>query len=275
MIATNQSHARGLMIAPALLLVLMLGGCGFNLRMNPSFAITPHEAEDELTAMSSDRKEPVRPVVVAAGLFDPGIGSSTLAMRLERVLEPGAPVISVSFIGVLTFDQCRERLIDAVEEEWPSAVDGETIEVDVVGVSMGGVIARYSARPQPDGRRLRVRRLFTICTPHLGADLAWVPTFDRRIRDMRSGSAFLTLLNEQPVATDPEIVAYVRLGDAVVGPPNAIPAHGAAWWVAPQPLDLAHLFSSADPRIVADIARYLRDEPTYTTYPPTPLPDHR
>ena len=44
------------------------------------------------------------------------------------------------------------------------------------------------------------------------------------------------------------------------------------WWVANDPLQSAHLGAFTDPRILADIARRLRDESPYTTYPPDHLP---
>ena len=218
------------------------------------------EADDRLDAMASAPRPVTRPIVILAGLYDPGIGSNLLATRLERVLAADAPILALSFVGAPTFDACRDRVIAEVNEAWPSDDPNATIEVDVVAISMGGLVARYAARPAYDEPRLRVRRLFTICTPHLGAQLAGFPTIDQRIIDMRPGSALLSFLNGMPAADDPAIVAYARPGDLLVGDRYATPPSGEIHWFTPGPFEDAHINAAADPRILEDIARRLRVE---------------
>jgi pimeloyl-ACP methyl ester carboxylesterase len=147
-----------------------------------------------------------------------------------------------------------------------------TVEVDVIGFSMGGLVARHAARPNSLGKRLNIRRLFTISSPHRGARLASLPTVDQRMIDMRPGSAFLADLNSHLSEADYELLAYTRLGDMIVGPENAAPPGMSPWWVANASFSLAHISAGADPRILADIARRLRNEPPFTTTPASPLP---
>ena len=98
------------------------------------------------------------------------------------------------------------------------------IEVDVVAISMGGLIARYAAMPLPDdSRQLRIRRLFTISTPHRGAKLAALPTFDQRQIDMRPGSAFLASLDDALADADYDLLPYVR------GEADGVP-HDTLFW---------------------------------------------
>jgi pimeloyl-ACP methyl ester carboxylesterase len=183
-------------------------------------------------------------------------------------------VIGVSFFLCGTFDDCRKRVIDAVDKSFPSADPTWTTEVDVIAVSMGGLVARYAAaepmKKDVSPRRLRIARLFTISSPHRGAALAGLPTLNRLQIDMRAGSNFLRKLDKSE--RDYQLIPYVRLNDIIVGEENAAPAGGTAWWVPAEPFQDSHLFAIADPRIVADIARRLRGEPPLTVDPPAPLP---
>jgi triacylglycerol lipase len=69
---------------------------------------------------------------------------------------------------------------------------GPDAPLDVVGFSMGGLVARYYV--QRLGGVDRVRRLVTLASPHQGTLLAWcIP--NPGCRQMRPGSAFLRDLN--------------------------------------------------------------------------------
>jgi hypothetical protein len=117
--------------------------------------------------------------------------------------------------------------------------------------------------------------LFTIASPHTGADLASLPTFDSRARDMRAGSAFLARLNGEThdgdSSGDYQLFAYVRLEDGIVGEEHAAPPGVVSWWV-PSGFTFSHLLAAWDKRILADILRRLRDEEPYSTQPDAPLP---
>ena len=148
-----------------------------------------------------------------------------------------------------------------------------TVEVDVIGFSMGGVVARYAASDFyafKSGTRLNVRRVFTVSSPHQGATLADIPSFDSRVINMRVGSAFLKTLNEEHC--DYKLFTYARLGDGVVGEQNAAPPGQTPWWTSKHH-GLSHASAYGDKRILGDIARRLRNEQPFTSEPPAPLPD--
>jgi hypothetical protein len=251
-----------------------LGGCKSGNAFNESFPVTLNEARDFLDEMEAAPIELERPLVVAGGIYDPGFITFGLARHLKKVATNDHPVITVTFAGRWTFDRCREKLIAAIEKAAPSGEPNETVEVDVVGMSMGGLVARYAAVPNEHGhhKRLRINRLFTVATPHRGARMAEIPQLDRRARDMRAGSSFLESLNSAD--RDYPIYAYTRLGDFVVGEANTAPPGQSPWWVARPRFGFGHHGAGEDPRILADIARRLRGEPPLTLLPPEPLPGH-
>lgn len=263
-------------LALALLLALSSGcattGGSGGAPTNPSFPLTAAAARDELRDMRDDRRPALRPVVVIGGSLDPGIGAGDLARSLRGMLDPNAVVISTAPCLPGSMDLCRDRLLRLIDRALPPEPDSTfTREVDIVAVSMGGLIARSAAlTPTDDRRRLKIARLFTIATPHRGADAAMLPGLGERIRDMREGSAFLDSIEQG--ARDYELIAYGRLNDRIVGDANTAPIGMVPWWVSTPPLGLAHMGAHRDPRIIADIARRLRGETPYTIDPPAPLP---
>jgi hypothetical protein len=261
------------LLAAALVLPAVMGGCGVA-GHNPSLALSRKDARCVLEQMREDPKPLARPVVVAGGIHDPGLISSRIARHLRRVCTNDEEVFSVSFFifDAGTFDECRDKLIEAVEKRFPSPDETTTVEVDVVGFSMGGLVARHAARPRSDGgRRLKIRRLFTIASPHRGARLANLPTFDRRKIDMRSGSEFLAALDTDLAEAEYDLYPYTRLGDLIVGAENTAPPGVTPWWVSNPMFSMSHVGASKDTRILADIASRLRDEPPLATSPPAPF----
>lgn len=250
----------------------MLVGCAGP--QNPSFAVTTTEAKAIIREMKRDPRALERPVIVAGGLFDAGFDVSEIAGALRRMTTGDDMIASATFMSLSTgsFDGCRDHLIRRVEDAFGTTGAQETIEVDVIGFSMGGLVARHASRPRTDGgTRLAIRRLFTISTPHRGARMAGGPTFDSRTIDMRAGSRFLAELDEALPTAEYDLYSYARLGDWIVGIQNTAPPGRTAWWVPTPPLSLAHLGAAGDPRILADIARRLRGESPLTTEPPAPL----
>ena len=251
---------------------LGVGGCARD-SVNPSFSVSRADARQALDAMASDGKRFERPVVVLGGYLDPGLGSVAMGGALRRVAG-GQRVIGVSFVFDGGFDRCRRDVVSAVEAAWPCADPGRTSEVDVVALSMGGVVARYAAIEKAGEKRLRIHRLYTVSSPHRGAAAAmWAPPLTALHWDMREGSSFICSL-EASGGCDRgyAIVPYVRLGDWMVGPEQAAPVGQIPWWVStPWPED-AHLGAAFDPRILADIARKLRGEVGFTREPAAELP---
>lgn len=246
----------------------LCGGCAAP--VNPSFPVSLDGARADLKRMESHPHELARPLVVIDGFL--GLGIAAVWERNEfSSLTGDRRVIAVSLLDCMSFDDCRAKIVSAVQEAFPSPNADSTAEVDVVGFSMGGLAARYAAVDIPGVRRLRIARLFTISAPHRGAVMAdRLPVLHPLQRDMRTGSDLLKLLN----ATRPgyPIFPYVRLGDPIVGVENAAPPWEDPWWVSCQPLTTPHGCAFFDPRIIDDIARRLRTEEPLARTPAAPPP---
>jgi pimeloyl-ACP methyl ester carboxylesterase len=92
-------------------------------------------------------------------------------------------------------------------------------EVDVVGHSLGGLVASYLLKRVDCGRR--VRRVITLGTPHAGTPLAWlgaIATLGALAGPWRllPGSRFLAELAASPVPSGSELVALAGEADVVV-----------------------------------------------------------
>ena len=265
-----------------LLTAVVLTGCAAR-PVNPSFSTSSADAKQVIREIQDAPVPLDRPVVACAGWADPGFVSAYWPKQIRRAFtDADHETVGVKFTGRYDFDGCRDRLIAAVDAAFPTDDPDWTTEVDVVAFSMGGLVARYAATPpvptsiDPERpstrRRLKIRRLFTISTPHRGAVLAGVPTPERRIISMRAGSPFLTRLDQNWPDRRYDFVAYTRLHDPIVGTANTAPPGVTPYWVAAPPLARSHQEAYRDPRIVADILRRLRDEVPLTAEKPTPLP---
>lgn len=285
----------------SLVLVSLILGCGSGPR-NQSFHLSVADADKALDAMQAEPRPLERPVVVVDGFLDPGVGSMIVAHRVRKLTPHADQVIRVNLLSCADFDSCRRKIIEAVDAAFPTDDPNQTREVDVIGISMGGVAARYAALPtsppspatrpaspnaaSPDaepldaeplmrsGRRLRIARLFTLASPHLGARRAdQIPALLPTHRDMQTTSAFLKNLNDPRHQPEYTIVPYVRLADTTIGPANAAPLGQTPIWLPKGPLDAAHAGVVVDPRIAADVCRRLRSEASFVSEPRTPLPD--
>lgn len=257
----------------ALAAVLLASGCATT---NPSFDVSRSASRAALKQMRDNPQAQSRPVLVLGGYLDPGLLTYSLASDLQEI-DPKGTVIAVSFSMTSDFESCRARVLRTIEDEQPHLLgSGEsdlTEAFDVVAISMGGLVARYMAKPREDGgKRLQIKRLFTISSPHQGATWAYFPSLNRKQTLMRPGSVFLETLNEPEAPQPYEMYCYVRLRDSVVGPQRAAPPGQTAWWVHTPFWQSAHLGAPADPRIIADICRRLRNETPFTTTPAAPLP---
>lgn len=256
-------------------LILILGtslaGCTTRQRVNPSFPVSRDDARAAMRQMEMHPATLERPLVILGGFSDPGFSSSAVRSACRRLFDDERIVV-VNFAGTTGFDQCRKRVIDAVDKAFESADPSQTAEVDVIGLSMGGLVARVAAETDAPGeRRLRIARLFAVSSPLQGAKLARYPlVLTTMHRDMREGSELLHTLNDSRAPFP--IYAYTRLHDFVVGEELAAPAGETAWWVDTPPLGDAHFGAIIDPRIMADIARRLRGEEPFALQPPAPLP---
>jgi hypothetical protein len=241
---------------------------------NPSFAVTPSEAHQAIQEMRSDPRPLQRPLVIIGGFADFNV-SPPLFENFFHGVTRDAKIIPVSIGLCGTFAECRQKVIEAVDRACPSSDRVWTSEVDVVGASLGGLIGRYAAAPSDDAnhpKRLRIARLFTISSPLSGAKLANVLAITDFHRALRPGSVFLKSLAKTDSDAAYQLYSYVHLNDEIVGQQYAALPGQTAYWLANDTLLFPHSAAMVDDRILADIARHLRDEPGFTKPPPAPLP---
>ncbi len=243
---------------------------------NPAFPLTTAQAENDLREMRRTPRAALRPIVVVGGFGDPGIGSSNIKSVLEPCLQ-SARFLRVDPWMASTFPHARKMMVEAVQAAFPSEDPLFTTEVDVVCNSMGGLVALYAIDPaecsEEGGQRtLRAARVFTIASPLRGAAAAELPTLSPLVSDMRPGSAFLVRLGDSMCHARCEVIPYTISDDSFVGAANTAPPGVDPWWVPAEFLHSGHLTAHGDKRILADIARRLRQEAPYTREPRVALP---
>ncbi|MBK9187799.1 MAG: hypothetical protein IPM33_02485 [Phycisphaerales bacterium] len=234
---------------------------------------------DALAALKQMEQNPVphqRPLVILNGYRSPEFLLGALRSRLGHATSGNTrDVLVINFFTDSTFDQMADRTLREINAKWPSADPHTSVEVDVVGVSMGGLVARYAALPHvPDAdapagetdamrpRRpvLNLKRLFTLATPHRGASIARWIAIDEPARDMREGSAFLARLDAALPQATYEIVAYAHLRDITVGATHTAPPETIPIWTGGTLL-FSHGSTAQDVVLIADLARRIRGEP--------------
>lgn len=241
-------------------------GCGSIELANPAYPLTNAEVRDQLAALKAAEPATLeRPVVVLAGYR--GVPSLTNRLANHLALYTGAPrdqFFPVTYTFGSNMDNIAELIVARIDRHWPSDSPDETIEVDVIGISMGGLMGRYTAMPAGDrafeGKRLNVRRLFTLASPHGGALLADKIALDKAAKDMRTGSEFLTRLDTAFAEADYELIPYAVLNDDWVGATRTAPPGLEPIW-SPGRRAFSHFNVSDDPRILLDLALRLRGAP--------------
>lgn len=242
---------------------------------NPSFPLTSASAHVAITDMLAHPRPLTRPLVIIGGYEDPGILQS-LATEFFLSLSNGAKIIPISLQNCQSFDDCRAHILAQVNAACGNTEPNFTTEVDVLGISLGGAVARYAAAPAPNPglpQRLRIARLFTLSSPLAGARAAMVgfTSFQQEIQPGSPVQKFLAAADANPSY---EIYSYVHLGDEMVGQENAAIPGRNPYWLPNIPLVpiLPHEQMMVDERALADIARRLRGETPYTLPNPVPLP---
>ncbi len=246
--------------------VLSLMGC--TTPTNPNFDITPGACRAETARLEADPRPLTRPLVILDAWHHPPASAGGVRRRLVNLT--GADddqTLAVSFTVLFSIEAAARRAVNRVEQQWPSDDPDQTVEVDVVGYSMGGIVARYAAdlwdELPPESRpakRLNVRRLYTIASPHRGARLAcWIAP-DRAAWSMRPGSELLDQLDAARAQRgDYELTCYTQLNDITVGARNTAPPGEAPLW-RHGPWLLSHQTVRTNPHILLDIALRLRGE---------------
>jgi triacylglycerol lipase len=170
---------------------------------------------------------PVPPVILLHGFGTSSAVTAPLARHLRREL--GRPVIRVPLGGRLPIHlgdvrRSAERVRAEIERR---ASESEFPYVDVVGHSLGGLVATYLLKALDRG--VRVRRVITLGTPHRGTPAALLGAlvlgaFSRAIWQMIPGSPLLRELARLPVPTGSELVAVASDADGLVPAAFARPA---------------------------------------------------
>jgi hypothetical protein len=255
-----------------LTLCLFLAGCIARSDVGPAgSAVTRTSAAAALDTYAEKNVPLRRPVVVLSGYHTLPIHAAPLASDIARSTSGRREdVLVVSYPLAMSIDDAVDSVIEEVEERWPSPDPAATVEVDVVGISMGGIVARWAALPparrlrgdQPAAaaasKRLRVARLFTFASPHRGARLAQSLAIDDAAVDLKPGSALLRTLDQ---ADRPyELVCYAHTGDLIVGATRTAPPGMHPIWTEGTLL-FSHFSVVTNPVFVQDTVRRLRDEP--------------
>ncbi len=257
------------MLAGTIYVVTYQLGCSVNRPVeNPAFPVTFEQAKDDLARMRANPIPLQRPVVVLAGYRSWPMLAQGVRYRLFPVTSGNSDdFLPISFMFAGDIEQITGLVTRRIEERWPSDTPDETIEVDVIGISMGGLVARTASLPLgslPAGdetreRRLKIRTLYTMGTPHEGAILAEKIAPDNAARAMRPGSEFMEYLNAQLGTHEFEIVPYAHLNDTWVGATNSAPPGQEPIWTGGTKV-MSHFSITTDDRIMADLARRLRGE---------------
>lgn len=164
------------------------------------------------------------PVLIIHGF----LGTRGAMLPLEnRLKQSGFPVLSFP-LGVLNLDdiaKSAQRIADKIESLRRRHGFNR---IDVVGHSMGGLIALYYIKRL--GGAKRVRRLVTIGTPHQGASLAftsiilmpWTGLLGKGVWQILPGSRFLEELHRGALPKEVEITSVIAKGDLVVHPNHCV-----------------------------------------------------
>jgi pimeloyl-ACP methyl ester carboxylesterase len=258
----------------AILALLLIAGCADNPPpANPSFPVSFSDAWRVHKELAAARRPLARPLVIVGGYWDFFNINAGFARNVLREVIDDDRMVIVNVNTGHSVQDLRRALIETVDREFPSVDPAFTTEIDVVGQSLGGLIARYAAAPSDDPaqpRRLKVARLFTISSPHRGADFAAYGITDFQ-RDLAPGSAFLARVEQFDGSAAYELHPYVLLGDSFVGHRNAAPTGSTPYWLASQSIQ-AHPASQSDRRILADIALRLRGESPFSRLPAAAFP---
>jgi pimeloyl-ACP methyl ester carboxylesterase len=153
------------------------------------------------------------PVVLLPGFFENALTMEILRRRMERAL--GVPVFAMRpegyFSRLENQAQGFARRIASVVKQTGAG------QVDLVGHSMGGLLARFLA--ESGGLKKDIRNVVTIAAPHLGSALSRMAP-GHSLRQMRRGSAFLERLNAGSTPSGVRIVGITSTHDNLVIPWN-------------------------------------------------------
>jgi pimeloyl-ACP methyl ester carboxylesterase len=166
------------------------------------------------------RPGPVGPIVLLHGFAGWSGGLLPLARHLRAAT--GRDVVRLQLgAGLDGIEGLARRAADRIARV-AEAARGRPI--DVVGHSMGGLVATYVAKHLDPGAR--IRRVVTLGTPHRGTALAlsgarYLGRIASSLAQMVPGCAFLADLERAALPATTSLVSVAGLGDLVVPAPCA------------------------------------------------------
>ncbi|MEV6052743.1 alpha/beta fold hydrolase [Streptomyces sp. NPDC052107] len=158
---------------------------------------------------------PVRsgpPVVLLHGFIDNR--SVFLLLRRNLAQHGGQRVVSLNYSPLTCDIRAAAELLGRHIEEICERADSD--RVDIVGHSLGGLIARYYV--QCLGGDLRVRILVTLGTPHSGTSAAPLANAHPIVRQMRPGSGVIEELARPAPGCRTRFVSFWSDLDSVMVP---------------------------------------------------------
>ena len=157
------------------------------------------------------------PIILIHGLWNTSSIFSHITQKLDDIgIEYFAPTLMHSY-GMTSIIDLTNILNELILEKY-----GLEKEIDILGFSMGGIIARYWL--QKFNGNKRTRRLISIGSPHKGTLMAQlVPKFPfRGISEMKINSQFLKELAKNDCFLDGiECISFFTYWDLMVFP---------GWW---------------------------------------------
>ncbi len=189
-----------------------------------------------------------RPVIVLHGYAMNRANFVPLAYRLARA--GIGPVLGFEYWSLGRTAAAARQLgwfVDHVRAETGAE------SVDIIGHSMGGVVARYYVTlAGGDGA---VRHLITLGSPHSGTDVSRIG-IGHPGRELVTGSKLVTRLAASPPPAHTKITTIWSRGDALVPAANQALVPGAETIIYD---DLGHVALLGSRRVAADVIERLRD----------------
>ncbi len=233
---------------------------------NPDFPWESDAFRGEVALLRERRPTTPRRVLLLGGYRAPYIPAMLVARELRRfvTLPPDRLLISCYPFAssVRAAAEIASRAL--ARRGW----SGE--ELDVIGLSMGGIVGRLLLSREGGPR---AARLFTLATPHRGSLLSERIRPDAAACDLRRGSEVLREVDAAFPKRRYELTCYATLRDWWVGATRAAPEGMDPIWLDPHRPGgslMAHFYINTDRRILADLAMRLADGQGFARSGPPP-----
>ncbi|MFE6287518.1 esterase/lipase family protein [Streptomyces sp. NPDC057877] len=245
-----------LLKATALEIAILAG----HLLLYPSGIVQERRSGDAEPSPSGDTKqlptEARPPVVLLHGFID---NRSVFVLLRRSLAQHGRQQLESLNYSPLTCDvRTAAALLGRHIEEICRRTGSD--RVDVVGHSLGGLIARYYV--QRLGGDTRVRTLVTLGTPHSGTRVVPLANAHPVVRQMRPGSQLMDELSGPAPGCRTQFVSFWSDLDHLMDPPEAARLdHPDLPAVNVQVTGIGHLALPVHPAVAARIRQALDDAP--------------